>query len=68
MIKAAEGTVAKVGQLADNAIVAIGKARSDLQSVLPFLKPSRQQTSKASLPAASRRIGESLLSSRHFVR
>jgi hypothetical protein len=30
MIKAAEGTVAKIGQLADNAIAAIGKARSDL--------------------------------------
>jgi hypothetical protein len=39
MIKAAEGTVAKVSQLAENAVTAIGKARSDLvESALPFLK------------------------------
>jgi hypothetical protein len=39
MIKAAEGTVAKVSRLADNAVAAIGKARSDLvESALPFLK------------------------------
>jgi hypothetical protein len=39
MIKAAESTVAKVSQLADNAVAAIGKARSDLvESALPFLK------------------------------
>jgi hypothetical protein len=39
MLKAAEGTVARVSQLADNAVAAIGKARSDLvESALPFLK------------------------------
>jgi hypothetical protein len=39
MIKAAEGTVSKVSQIADNAVAAIGKARSDLvESALPFLK------------------------------
>lgn len=39
MLKAAEGTVAKVSQLADNAVAAITKARSDFaESALPFLK------------------------------
>jgi hypothetical protein len=38
MIKAAEGTVAKVSHLAENAVVIIDKARSDLvESALPFL-------------------------------
>jgi outer membrane murein-binding lipoprotein Lpp len=39
MIKVAEGTAAKVSQLADNAVAAIGKSCSDLvESALPFLK------------------------------
>jgi DNA repair exonuclease SbcCD ATPase subunit len=64
MIKAAENTVAKVGQLADNAIAAIGKARSDLvESALPFLKnPVAKMVESFFAELQAKASAESLLS------